>query len=193
MKTSQQNMIGRINPWLSIWVKTEETIDRLKDSNWANRQGLLIYSVVGINSVVDREMPQLLESSWSKVTFAIVVIVAGIIFGMLVRIFWINLIFYFGKIWKGQATKRNIDTVLALSFIPEIIRFLNLTLRFFIDDNLTHIQIHEGLTIICVLVSLSILLIGLSRVQRFTFGICLLNILLPSLSIWILAHLIFHL
>lgn len=100
----------------------------------------------------------------------------------------VNLIFYFGKIWKGQATKRNIDTVIALSLIPEILKFVNLTLRFAFQEDFGIIHINYTLTIICAIISIRILIIGLARVQKFGYGISVLNLFLPQLIIAILYY-----
>ena len=180
-----------MRPWTSIWVKTKETIDEFKDSDWVQGQGLLLYFVLGLNGVGESEIPLLIASDPSlQETFLIlfVLLLAGLFAGILFRAVWVNLIFYFGKIWKGQATKRNIDTVVALCLIPEIFRLINLTVSFIIHGNFKNVQISYALTIICLLLSFRILLIGLSRVQKFGYGISVLNVIVPQLVLGTLYY-----
>jgi hypothetical protein len=86
-----------MSPWTSIWIKTKETIDQFKNSKWAQRQGLLVFLILGINGAAESRIPSLVESS-SKVTYLIVIIIVGTVLGILIRIVWTNLIFFFGKV-----------------------------------------------------------------------------------------------
>ncbi len=49
-----------MRPWTSIWIKTQETIDKFKDSNWVQGQGLLFYIVFGVNAIGESKIPLLL-------------------------------------------------------------------------------------------------------------------------------------
>lgn len=178
-----------MSPWTSIWIKTEKTIDQFKDSNWVQRGGLLVYFILGINTASETKIPLLIDGA-SKGIYLLVIIITGLIFGLAFRMIWVNVIFYFGKIWKGQATKKNINTVLALSSIPEIFRLISLFISIFTQKDLINVQINYSLTIICLFLSLRILLIGLSRVQKFSYGISLLTIVAAPLTLWVLIHLI---
>jgi hypothetical protein len=180
-----------MGPLTTIWIKTEETIDQFKDSNWVRRQGLLFYLIFGINATGETDILLLLgndSSALGTLLILFTLLFSGLIFGMLFRVIWVNLIFYFGKIWKGQATKRNIDTVIALCLIPEIFRLLSLTTSFIAEDNLEDVKINSVVTIICAFLSLRILIIGLSRVQEFSYGISILSIVVPQIGLWLVYY-----
>ena len=125
-----------------------------------------------------------IQQKLAGVTF---ILILGTVMGLFSKLVWINIIFFFGKIWKGEATKRNIDTVLSLSLIPEVFKFIYLTGKVIVSNgSLNDLQISGALTIICLILSLRILLIGLSRVQKFSYGFALLNIFVPQLVLTIL-------
>jgi hypothetical protein len=181
-----------MNPWISIWTKTTETIDKLKDSNWVNKQGLIPYFIFGVNVASKNNIIPKLLGYESKAEGLVIVLTAtillGLIAGIILRVVWVNLIFYFGKIWKGQASHKNINTVISLCLIPEIFKLANLIFSYITQNNIAEAKISFALTIICLLISLRILLIGLSRVQKFSYGISVLNIFVPQLIIGIMFY-----
>lgn len=106
-----------MNPWVTIWTNTTETIDKFKDSDWVNRAGFLPYFVFGINAASEAEIPRLLgygAKSEGLVLVVSIMLIVGILAGIILKVLWVNVIFFFGKIWKGQASRRNIDTVVSL-------------------------------------------------------------------------------
>ena len=182
-----------MNPWITIWTKPSETIDKLKDSNWVNGQGFLPYFIFGINAASESDIPRLFgyESKLEGliITF-ITIIILGLLGGIIIKAVWVSIIFYFGKIWKGQASRKNIDTVLALSLIPEIFKLVNLIISYLIHDNIEDAKVDYAVTIICYLISFRILIIGLTKIQKFTYGISILNLFVPQLIFGVLYYLI---
>jgi hypothetical protein len=175
-----------MEPWTSIWIKTRETVDYFKDSNWVEGQGLLIYFIFGINMAGESKIPAIIgydSSIGGKLILLFIILFLGLLAGVFFRAVWVNLTFYFGKIWRGQATKRNVDTVMALCLIPEVFRLINLILSFIVENNLENVKINNVLTIICGLLTFKIFVIGLSRVQKFGYGFSILNVLLPQLAL----------
>src|SRR5690606_37040046 len=116
------------------------------------------------------------------------IILLGLLGGIILRAVWVSLILYFGKIWKGQASRKNIDTVISLCLIPEVLKLVNLLFSYTIQADIEDAKINNALTIICFLISLRILLIGLSRVQKFSYGISVLNIFVPQLALGLLYY-----
>src|SRR5688572_6704586 len=171
-----------MNPWLTIWTKPQETIDQIKDSEWVNGRGLIPYFLFGINSAVESRFTQALyfDSGFAGfaeiIAFIMLVFSLGVLGAVFIRLVWVNLILFFGKIWKGQASKRNIDTVLSLCLIPEFFRSLYLIVASILKGGLSDLEISGAFTIVCWLIGFRILLIGLSRVQKFSYGFALLNI-----------------
>lgn len=179
-----------MNPWISIWTKTRETIDHIKNSYWVEGQGLLPFYFFGINGAAESEILELIDFDpgfQSNLISVVLILVFGIGSGYIFRFVWLNFIFFFGKIWKGQATKRNIDSVLSLSLIPEGFKFIYISGVIIVNNgNPIGLQINYALTLICFFLSIRILLVGLSRVQRFSYGTALLNIFLPQLILILL-------
>lgn len=182
-----------MKPWTSIWVKTKETIDQFKDSNWVNGQGLLLYFIFGINAASESDIPRLFgyESKLEGLIIVLItIILLGLLGGLILRAVWTNLIFYFGKIWKGQASRKNIDTVIALSLIPEIFKLVNLILSYITQDNIEDAKINYVVIIICALLTFRIFIVGLSRVQKFSYAISILNVVVPQITLWLLYFLV---
>jgi hypothetical protein len=69
--------------------------------------------------------------------------------------------------------------------------FIHLAGRFFIySGEGTPVATDPLLEFICFLISIRILLIGLAKVQKFSYGLALLNVFLPALVASILAYLL---
>lgn len=180
-----------MNPWVTIWTNTTETIDKFKDSDWVNRAGFLPYFIFGINAASEAEIPRLLGygvKSEGLVPVVSIMLIVGILAGIILKVLWVNVIFFFGKIWKGQASRRNIDTVVSLCLFPEIFKLINLILNILIQDSMEEARINNALLIICYIIGFRILIIGLARVQRFSYGIAILNIFTPQLTLGILYY-----
>ncbi|HPH45400.1 MAG TPA: hypothetical protein PKU83_00230 [Chryseolinea sp.] len=166
-----------MNPWLTIWTKTSKTIDYLKDSSWGDSFGIIPFTLFGINSIGVKLM---LSFSGSPVFGMVITIVLGFAIGIIGGFVWTNILFLFGKIWKGQSTRPNIKTVLALALIPEIFRFINLIGSSIVNhEDPTKVTINDGLELICIILGFRIIIIGLSRVQHFSFGFAVLNVFTP--------------
>ncbi len=173
-----------MNPWLTIWTNTTKTIDSLKDTHWADSFGFVHFILFGINSI---GVKLILISNISLTYGIIFTIIAGSVLGILGSIVWVNIIFLFGKIWKGQATRENIRMVLSLSFMPELFRFINLIGSAIIHrENFNKISINNGLSLICFVLTFRIIIIGLSRVQQFRYGLAVLNIFVPQVLFTVL-------
>jgi len=173
-----------MNPWLNIWTRVTGTIDHLKNSNWVDGPGLIPFAILGINGAADSRLLLIFDydSGFEEKGIALVVLLAGgAASGLLIRLVWVNLIFRFGKIWKGNGTKRNIATVLSLSLIPQTFGFLNLIESIIVNQgDLRQVRINNVITVICFILSFRILVIGLSRVQRFSYGLGILNLIVPQ-------------
>jgi hypothetical protein len=149
------------------------------------------YFFFGINAASESDIPKLIgyETKAEGLIISLITIaLLGLIGGIMLRAVWVNLIYYFGKIWRGQASRKNIDTVISLCLIPEIFKLANLIFRYIILDSIEDAKINYALTIICFLIGFRILLIGLSRVQKFSYGISVLNVFVPQLILGALYY-----
>jgi hypothetical protein len=181
-----------MNPFVSIWIKPKETIDRLKDSVWVNRVGLLPYLAAGINGVAESNVNPLFVKLDLQDSFLRIIVVVGlvIIASMIIRVIYVNLIFIVGKSLEGQATKRNIDTVLSLTMIPEFFKLTYLTIVWVNGASIDNFEPSDTLYFICSVLSIIIAIIGLRHVQKFAYKYVLLNIFMPMVLFALLVFLI---
>lgn len=186
-----------MNTWITVWAKTAKTIDHCKNTHWIDRAGLVPYFFLGLNSAIESNLPALLYSETEvikpqdKLLASVIILVAGILMGLIFRLVWVNMIFLFGKIMKGNANKKEIDTVLSLSFIPEIFKLLYAAgIVLFNQGDWTDVTVNNLVVIICYLLTIRIMILGISRVQRFSYGQAIVNIFTPQLVIVVLFLLI---
>lgn len=173
-----------MSPWLAIWTSPRKTIDQLKDSNWVNGPGLLVYIVLGINSVSEEDVPAFILNIENVFLQNLSLICLGIVWGLVCRLIWVNLTFFVGKSLEGQATKRNVDTVLTLSLTPEFIKFMYLIMAcLFSGQSLIDFEPSIMVYIVCAIATFFIAIVGLHRVQRFGYKYVLLNILMPFVAL----------
>ena len=115
-------------------------------------------------------------------------IVLGIIGGSLLRVLWVNLIFHFGKTLEGKSAKRNVDTVLSMCLMPEAFKLVSLVISYISVDKIESASISFSITIISFVLSASLLIHGLSRVQQFGYVIAVVNIAVPQLILSIIYY-----
>ncbi|HEY3430807.1 MAG TPA: YIP1 family protein [Cyclobacteriaceae bacterium] len=181
-----------MSPFISIWASPRLTIDRIKDSNWVNGPGLLVYLVLGINDISEADVPAFILNIQNVFMQNLSLLALGIVWGFLYRLIWVNLMFFIGKSLEGQATKRNIDTVLALSSTPEFLKFFYLAISLLVGgESLINFAPSYVVEIVCSISSFVIAIICLHHVQKFAYKYVILNIIMPLVVLIALAYLIF--
>lgn len=93
----------------------------------------------------------------------------------------------FGKIWGGQATMRQMANVYSLSLIPHLILLINQIALFAAGQDPTLDNVNAGVDTILRLWTIALLVFGVSRVQKFSYGIALLNVLITYVPFILIA------
>lgn len=106
-----------------------------------------------------------------------IVISAGVTFLMLGLVVP-GLIKLFGYIWKGEATMRQMVNVSAASYFPFILILIYQLSMFALGQETISHSINSGVNYVIWLWSLSLFIIGVAKVQGFSYGTALLNILI---------------
>jgi hypothetical protein len=180
-----------MNPFVTIWFKPKETIDRLKDSNWVNRAGFLPYLAAGINGVV--ESPSIMAALYVQNRFLQILLLAGlaVIGAFVMRLIYVNLFFYIGKSLEGQATKKDVDIVLSFTMLPEVFKLAYFVIVLVLGvADIDTFESSYALYFICAGISLIYAVIGLRHVQKFAYKYVLLNIFMPMVFFTALVFMI---
>ncbi len=95
-----------------------------------------------------------------------------------------------GRIWNGESTMRQMVNVYSLSSIPFgllLIFQLILFALFALGKDPLLERVNTGLSYILWLWSFGLLIIGISKIQRFSYGMALLNILISYLPVFVIG------
>lgn len=90
-----------------------------------------------------------------------------------------------GRIWNGESTMRQMVNVYSISSIPYGLLLIYQIMLFAIGEDPLLDRLNGGLSYIVWLWSFALLIIGISQIQRFSYGMALLNILISYLPILI--------
>jgi len=88
---------------------------------------------------------------------------------------------FFGSIWKGKSTLRQMTNVYAISLIPHCIILTYQVALFISGKEPTHDNINVGLDYLIHLWTLGLLTLGVAKVQRFSYGFALVNVVLAHI------------
>ena len=185
------------NPLLSIWIKPKETIVNLIERKRTSIYGLPFF-IIGASLALDvgPEIFNTLDSNTSigiraSIYLFLTLLFTGLIFVFLGHIqpWFIKLI---GKIWNGQATKKQIANVNALSSIPYVLILIYQIILLFVGKEPLRDLINPIFSFIIWILGMRILIIGISLAQRFSYGIALLNLLISILPLIILRLLLIN-
>lgn len=184
------------NPYLSIWSRPKETFR----SFFKEKSSKSIYKppfiVLGISLALNtgQDIFQVLESDSSLTTKMLVYlflipITTGLVFLFLglIQPWIIKLV---GNIWNGKATRKEIANVNALSYIPTCLIVIYQLVLLIIGQEPSSDNINIIFHYAIGLITISLFIIGLSFVQKFTYGIAVLNFFLSILPFIILRLLI---
>lgn len=185
-----------MRPFLSIWISPLETYKHLATRDDSENRFMinLLSTLITIGVVI----PQLNEFSESFGSQKIVGLIIGIIvFGLtgilLIRFLLAMTYWAVGKIFKGEASKNQIQLVVAYGLIPYLIYLaigLILIVPALMTQNLDLIFYRHPLTHFVVwLVTARNLIYGLSYFNKFSYLYALLTILISS-GIYALLRLI---
>lgn len=178
-----------MNVYKDIWLAPRETIEEFESSNVNNSLFFLplIFSglvfAFDISSDISRVFE--MEASFLGLLFSIPIGI-GLAFlglGLIIP----GLINLFGKIWKGSSTMRQMVNVCSISSIPLSLILVNQIVLFVFGYEPSLEQVNAGFYYILSIWSFGLLIIGVSSVQKFSYGIALLNILISYLPLLIIG------
>ncbi len=174
-----------MNPYYNSWFNARKIIDEKLKSDWVSDHGFIPYLIYGLNSSLLQASDLLfLGSNLSFIVVALVIIAVGFFYAIVIRVIAVNAVYFTGKLWKGQASKNEIDTVVSLSFIPYLIVLIySVAITIASKGDIFIVSENGILTWIVYIFSLRILIFGIARVQKFSYGLSLLNAWLPQLII----------
>lgn len=172
-----------MRPLLSIWTKPIETFEYLAERRLAEKENHLGFLIVLISYslYVSRfeEFSKPISGSALLgfiVSFAIAPLIGLICFNFIYPFF----VWKIGKIFNGKATFDEIQQVLVYSSLPILI-YPVLAIIFIIPAALTNnmnLILHPPgiIAFVCWILSSRIVIYGLSRFNKFTYGYAILNI-----------------
>src|SRR5574344_558038 len=175
-----------MRPLLSIWISPRKTFEYLSTRDESeNRELTNILSAliaIGISIPRLREFLTLFENH-KTIGIIIGIILSGLIGVLVIKILGALIYWAIGKMLKGQATKNQVQLVVAYSLIPYLIYLvigLILIVPAIITQNLELVFYRHPFTYYVVwILAIRNLIYGLSYFNKFSYGYALLNILIP--------------
>lgn len=161
-----------MNPYKEIWTKTGETIDYVINHGLDKRIVNLNFFIAGLVATLMRiEDLVPLGFSLGLVVFLVQVVLSGLIIKYILSYVYLLI----GRIWKGKASLNQVILILSLALIPEIIYLIFISIGLAAKGEVVEINY-----LIAWVFSMRILVIGLSKIQNFNYGLAILNIVLPG-------------
>jgi len=188
-----------MHPLLTIWTKPKETFEYLAERRLSGKENHLGFLIVLISYSI--YLARFEEYSKPLFGSALTGFIVSITIAPLLGLICFNYIYPFfalkiGKILNGKASFDEIQLVLVYSFLPSLI-YPVLAFIFIIpaaqSDNMNLI-LHPSLIIpfVCWIFSIRILIYGLSRFNKYTYGYAVLNIVILVIIFESISLLIKH-
>ncbi len=178
-----------MNPYQTIWLNPKQTFTDFVVNNESQSLFALPIIILGLSWGLDL-MPEINailsdEFVWWSL---LITIPAGIGTAFLLLGFIIpGLVKLVGRIWKGASTMRQMVNVYSISSIPIGLLLIYQLILFTTGEDPSLDRVNAGLSYILWLWSFGLLIIGVSKIQRFSYKMALLNILLSYLPILIIG------
>ncbi|MFN6943334.1 MAG: YIP1 family protein [Cytophagaceae bacterium] len=171
---------GKPNPYFSIWFNPSKTINAILAGE-VKYNFLIPYLILSLSGGITSALKSQEELAFTIVTG--IFVFAGIL--LMVSVIYPAIIYGIGKLWKGESTYQEVRLIISLSFIPYIILW-TLDLFPLLYPWISFNTSAAILNIITWIFSVRILLIGLTKVQKFSMMYAVLNYALPALFVAIL-------
>jgi len=178
-----------MNPYQTIWLNPKRTFNDFVVNNESQSLFALPIIIMGLSLGLDLT-PQINALFDDEFVWWILLITipAGIGTAFLILGFIMpGLVKLVGRIWNGQSTMRQMVNVYSISSIPFGLLLIYQLLLFAIGEDPLLDRVNAGLSYVLWLWSFGLLIIGISKIQRFSYGMALLNILLSYLPIFIIG------
>lgn len=174
-----------MNPYKTIWFKTSKTYDFvLKENHEIFGLDYIAFIVVLIVSI-PQSLNYFYESNNEELFFSILIFVFGTFGGAIILALFIVFIYWgIGKILQGKATRRQIRKVYFLSLLPFVFVAFFVIIRTVVIIALDkpYFEMSYGIYLsqtIAAIFHLKFFVIGLSKVQQYSYGHAIINIFIP--------------
>lgn len=176
-----------MNVYKNIWLSPKLTFEEIsKHTQSVYLLPLIIIGFVFSFDLVGKIDGLLGEGSflWSLlITIPAGMAVSFLVFALIVP----GLVRLFGKIWKGAATMKQLINVCSVAFIPYSLILIYQVILFAFGQEPSLDQVNGGINYILYLWSFGLLVVGVAKVQKFSYGMALLNILLSYSPIFFIG------
>lgn len=179
-----------MNPFQTIWLNPKRTFDYFVTNNEDQSLFATPLILLGVSSGLDisTDLVNDIGSKWASLLAGIPL---GIGLSFFIMAFVIpGMIKLFGRIWKGPATMRQLVNVCSIAYIPFCLILIHQIALLLVGEAGTSEQVNQGISYTLWLWSFGLLIIGVAKVQRFSYGMALLNILISDLPFITIALLI---
>ena len=184
--------LTRMDPYRTIWFTPKRTFEDFFELEQKKPVYFLPFLIMGVTFAISQasEIGNLfgdISLLWTaSIMIPIGVGVIYLIFGLILP----SLIKLFGSIWKGNTTFRQMTNVYSISIIPYGIFLIYQVGLFATGKEPVLDNVNAGVDYILRLWTFGLLIIGVARVQRFSYGFALLNLLLTYLPFLLIGLLI---
>ena len=173
----------------TIWFDPKKTIEEFNSKNVNNSLFFqpLIFTGLVFAFDISSDISGVFEMKkfFLNFLFSLPIGIGLAFLGLALIIPW--LIIVFGKIWRGASTMRQMVNVCSISVIPLNLLLVNQIVLLVFGYEPTLEQVNAGLYYVLSVWSFALLIIGVSSMQNFSYGIALLNVLISYLPLLIIG------
>ena len=118
-------------------------------------------------------------------------IIGGVTLGLILLAFiFSGLLWYAGKVLNGESDYYSVKVVVGLSFIPHILILIIQILHLLMGEVIEVNMVNQGLYLVVDIFRFSILIVGLSRIQKFSYGFAIVSVALAFVPLLLLRWII---
>lgn len=178
-----------MNPYKTIWFAPKRTFENFFQDESERPVFFLPFLILGASFAIEQsyEIGNLFGEG-TLIWTALVMIPVGIgVIYLTLGLIFPGLTKLFGSIWKGDATLRQMTNVYSIALIPHCIILIYQLLLFTTGNEPVLDNINGGIDYVLRLWTFGLLILGVAKVQRFSYGFALLNVLLAHAPFLILG------
>ena len=167
------------NPYLQIWYNPSKTIDAVlsKQVKFNYHLPILISAISTALEIYVNDIGDLLGIG--QIGSLIILIISTSIFYLIFAYFFPWFILMSGRILKGKSNFDNLQIIIGLTCIPIIITLTYQLLGLlFSRELMSNPQVNYSIKFIVWILYIRILIIGISKTQKFSFGFAIVNLFL---------------
>lgn len=178
-----------MDPYRTIWFAPKRTFDNFFREEMKQPVYFLPFLIMGVSFAINltSETGSLIGDGsqiWtSAIMIPIGIGVAYLSFALILP----SLTKLFGVIWKGTASMRQMTNVYAIAVIPHCIVLIYQVILFTSGKEPSFDSVNAGVDFILRLWTFSLLIIGVARIQGFSYSLAALNVILTYLPFLIIG------